>query len=576
MAATRIWLTAALAPAGESSTAQATSTNPEETSNPETGLYPTKAPGCSTGGGPKNGEKEAKSSQRIIRLQKSFLATLSANRLITKSTEARLFLEGLCLQPDPVACIEKIRSSPRGLNILQSALFVDVTPEFINGYVAEFLIYIQDDKLRHITGGRFPDEVALAVVSPPVFLDALIALVRTGCAPHKTLRGFAGLLLGCIELPTSKAVDVYREFARDKRIQRMFAGSEDATVRSLGGRIKHVLGTITQSDRVERVAGAGPGGRHDNDFENFREVRVLPTMEELSCAEPPFLRDWREVMDESERGNMAAGWLDQQFRLLREDLLGEMRREVGLAVGKEKEKSGGRGILVEGWEWEVKGDAIYCGTANRREPWAVRVRLKKDLPGLEKFQGTGRRQYVEMHLSFLKHGSMACITVDGEVVALVTVRRDNELLIEEPPILVLQFPTATDSSNCLKRIHQGKEWKLVVLETPLYAYEPILRRLQLMKKIPLEEDLLFWTPEMEKVGDPVYTLRESEKIKKLKVNLTQGNCVRRVLNCGGSKEMVLDEKQGDAMLAALTRRVGLVQGPPGTHSSLDYPELLCC
>ncbi|KAF8454733.1 P-loop containing nucleoside triphosphate hydrolase protein [Terfezia claveryi] len=568
---------AALVEAGGSSTEPATTTNLEETPNQETGSNTNKAPDCPTGTSPKNGEKEARPSQRTIRIQKSFLATLSGNRPITKSTEAKVFLEGLCLQPDPVACIEKVRSSYRGLYILQNALFVDVTPEFINGYVADFLIYIQDEKLRHITGGRFLDEVTLAAVSPPVFLDALIALARTGCAPNKTLRGFAGLLLQCIELPTSKGAHQFRELARDEDIQRMFANSEDAAVRDLSGRIKHVLVTIMQPDRLERVTGTGPGGRHDNDFKNFREVSVLPSIGELSCTEPPFLRVWREVMDEDSGSNRAERWLDHQFRLLREDLLGELRREVGLAVRKAKETGGGRGMLVEGWKWEAKGDGIYCGATNRREPWAVRITLDKDLPGLERFQGLknlqARRQYVKTHPSFVKHGGVACVIVDDEVVALVTVHRDNGLLVQEPPILVLQFPTGADCSNCLRRMHKGKGWKLILLETPLYAYEHILRRLQLMTKIPLDEELIFWSPEVEKArgeegGGPAYTLRELEMIKELKVNLAQGNCIRQVLNWEGSgMKTVLDGRQGNAMLAALTRKVGLVQGPPGTGKS---------
>ncbi|KAF8417347.1 P-loop containing nucleoside triphosphate hydrolase protein [Tirmania nivea] len=573
MTATRMWLTAALTAA----LTPADGTNQKKASNPETGSKTNKTPDRPTSGSSKNEETDTKPLQQTIRIQKSFLATLSGNGSVTGSAEAKLFLKGLCLQPNPVACIEKIRSSPRGLDILQSALFVDVTPDFINGYAAQFLIYIQDEKLRYITGGRFLDEVALAVVDPPLFWHALTALVMTGCAPNKTLRGFAGLLLRCIELPTSNRVDRYRKLARNENLQRMFADSEDAAVRDLGGRIDHILGTIINPDIVERVAGTGPGGRHDNDFENFREVRVLASVGELSCAEPPFLRGWREVMDENERGNRAMGWLDQQFRLLREDLLGEMRKEVEYAVSKAKETGGGKGMLVEGWEWEAKGDGIDCGAANKQEPWAVRIRLTKGLPNLERLQGAEklqeRKQYVETHPSFLKHGSVACVTVDEEVVALVTVRRDNGLLVQEPPILVLQFPPGADSNNCVRRMHKGKDWKLILLETPLYAYEHILRRLQLMTKIPLEEELLFWSLEMEKAVEekernPTYTLQELKMIEKLKVNLAQGNCIKEVLNWEGSKKkIVLDKRQGDAVLGALTRRVGLIQGPPGTGKS---------
>ena len=64
------------------------------------------------------------------------------------------------------------------------------------------------------------------------------------------------------------------------------------------------------------------GGRHDNDHTDFRSIRVMPTIEELSCKELPYLPHNR-VMDE-------AGALERQFRLLREDMVGSARRELRL------------------------------------------------------------------------------------------------------------------------------------------------------------------------------------------------------------------------------------------------------
>jgi hypothetical protein len=64
------------------------------------------------------------------------------------------------------------------------------------------------------------------------------------------------------------------------------------------------------------------GGRHDNDYTDFRSIRIMPTIEELSSDELPYLPP-NTVTDE-------AGALDRQFRLLREDMVGPARTELKL------------------------------------------------------------------------------------------------------------------------------------------------------------------------------------------------------------------------------------------------------
>ena len=64
------------------------------------------------------------------------------------------------------------------------------------------------------------------------------------------------------------------------------------------------------------------GGRHDNDKSDFRSIRVMPTVQEISSEGLPYLPQ-NQVMDE-------ASALERQFRLLREDMVGPARKELRL------------------------------------------------------------------------------------------------------------------------------------------------------------------------------------------------------------------------------------------------------
>ena len=64
------------------------------------------------------------------------------------------------------------------------------------------------------------------------------------------------------------------------------------------------------------------GGRHGNDHTDFRSIRIMPTIEELTTDVMPYL-PLNTVTTEAEA-------LDRQFRLLREDMVGPARTELKL------------------------------------------------------------------------------------------------------------------------------------------------------------------------------------------------------------------------------------------------------
>ena len=82
------------------------------------------------------------------------------------------------------------------------------------------------------------------------------------------------------------------------------------------------------------------GGRHDNDHSDFRSIRIMPTIEEISSEELPYLPQ-NNLMDE-------AGALERQFRLLREDMVGPARRELRLLQkGKGDLRNLFNGVAIE-------------------------------------------------------------------------------------------------------------------------------------------------------------------------------------------------------------------------------------
>jgi len=70
-----------------------------------------------------------------------------------------------------------------------------------------------------------------------------------------------------------------------------------------------------------------PGRRsHDNDKENFRDISIVPTISEMNSDQLPFVPSANEGT--SRVSDPLAALLDQQYRLMREDMLGPIRDEL--------------------------------------------------------------------------------------------------------------------------------------------------------------------------------------------------------------------------------------------------------
>ena len=359
-------------------------------------------------------------------------------------------------QKDPPTCIEKIISSPVGLSSVQISLRLDLSPTFIDGPASRFLQYISHSSLKTICGGDFLRQVVLHVAQPPIFWNALVQCVREDKLGLQAQESFGWLLSELLCLDEEKRT-AYVGTARDRVILRLFSESQSFEVRRVGQRVRHILDTIDTVSYPEAQYGAG--GRHDNDFADFRQVSILPTADELTSEEPPFLRVADAVDDVDQISQRQAAHVDNQFRLLRDDMLTEMRDELHIMLGK---KSGRRrGFIFEGFK--VVG--INCGTADRRETWKIQLQFESDLSQLAKVAPKDRKRFFEDKKDYFKHESLVCLLVDGEIVAFPVVHRNVDLLATKPPIVTLELTDQRSTSKALLRLKTGKKLKLMQIRT---------------------------------------------------------------------------------------------------------------
>ena len=242
--------------------------------------------------------------------------------------------------------------------------------------------------------------------------------------------------------------------------------------------------------------------------------------------------------------------LDNQFRLLREDLLGELRSDFQIATGQKK---GRRKLILDHLEYA----GIGCGSVTRRKPCALELLCTEDLPqlrGLENAAASGR--YISENRNVLKHQSLGCLISNGDIVAFATVERDESLLAHKPSIIVLRITGAASFSRVLTACKTGQELQFVQVDTAVFAYEPTLKFLQSMDDLPLEDQLLNREPTS---GEVLSGIQPTGIVESIRNKWEQD--LQDII--GTTKSVKVDTAQMESLLTGLTKRLSLIQGPPG-------------
>lgn len=460
--------------------------------------------------------------------------------------DGNLFVEALCIQADHAICIHKLISSAQGLSVVQSSMRFDTSPSFLNGSALAFLQYLQDPTLAIIDSGSVLAQVLTYVVEPPFFLDAFTKAFKTGALTPDSRHAYAWLLLQLISLPTVRT-SAYTSLAASQDILTGLLKDTDGRTRILGEKIKHAL-PLGSSESYNTTADK-PGGRHNNDHVDHRKISIMPTADELLSTDRPFLRTADFLDDPELVSSRDAIHLDNQFRLLREDMLGELREELKHLTGKKPGSH--RGILLN--DLRVAG-SIAMGTEKKRQPWCIA--LSANIPHLKNMSREKRKDFLTNNQNILRHGNIACLFLDGEPAAFPTIHREVDELTRDPSKIVLRFQDDQTLPYALLKMKTAENIRLAQLDAAIFAFEPFLKRLQDMRGIPLAEELIHW-----EAGDPVKAphFQPFETIQKIESRV--GNDISDLL--GTSKRVHLNNSQTESLVACLSQRVSIVQGPPG-------------
>jgi hypothetical protein len=497
-----------------------------------------------------------KTSPRSIKLRSLFTGVIKGEKSID-GNNARLFLEAICDQDNKGLCIQKIQASEHGRAAFQSAISSSTELPFLQGSVTAILRYLAALELKTLCGGAVLQQIILNFVEADLIWDALMNAFKSGQLVGEGEEAFSWLLLELLSLPKEKAT-TFVPLAQDGGIKKRLLESSIQEVRLRGQRIVHIVGNLIagHSNRA-----SGPGGRHDNDFSEINKIMILPTADELS-AKDPYLPRAHETNSLAQRPDGLAFHIDGQFRLLREDMLREMREEIQIALGTRQGQR--RAFSIE----YLSMAGVHC---DGRNEWAIQLQCMNDLPQMPKKSESARRKFLKDNPKYLKHESLTCIIADDEVVTLGTLIREEDLLVMQPPILCMQIPGA-DSHRALHCIKGAKVVKLVQLSTAVFSYAPILKQLKEIKELPFEHEILRWTTN-SKPEPPTYEL-SSVIMDLMKTMLRNPSFdIQDALQLPGITK--LDKSQAACFIAGMLQRLSLIQGPPGeSHLSSRWSLLL--
>lgn len=496
---------------------------------------------------------------RSGRLAKFFRDTLSGKRTVANSADAKLFFESAFGQESAGVCVESIIASRQGLAAVKASVRADLSLAALQSQTLPFIQYLSHPAVKVMGEGQLLWKILLAIVYPPTVWNALMD--HHDELGEEYLFPLAWLAYELLSGPDDEVPDFVTDdvTALIKKGRLLRAQSHD--VRRLAYRIEKVVSP--QPSSGQRAASFSPGGRHDNDCANFREIAIYPTTDEFLSTEKPFLRPAQAVFD-ADPNARADLHLDNQFRLLREDMLPEIRHDLQVALGKKAKTRRTApvlgGLLLEG---------IAAGDEKYGKKCALSVTCRHGLDELGKYEPgkdglDKRKKFLLDNKNYLRHQSFGALLCGKEVCGFAVVDRDLELLCKSPPVVCLQFSDSSALGKALVALQFTSDSQFVLVDTPMFAYEPVLNGLKAIHDLPLQDILL--NPSQPREHNTIALSHELETlVSRYRTHGDEGLSISIQ-----GKVIRLDRSQIDSFVNALSAPVSLIQGPPGKSYRLFH------
>jgi replication-associated recombination protein RarA len=444
-----------------------------------------------------------------------------------------------------------VSTSNNGKKQLKRAISGDASPSFLNDAVGPFLKLLCSEEMILGTARGPIEQLFDAVYETVGFLQNLRKLIEE---PDKIRdpTPFAQLIINVATRKSKARDDNDVRGIADALAERELPITQSLRVLLDDG--PSALGDSSTEDRLDL-----PGDRHDNDYKCFRDVRVLPTMDEVLCERHPYLpqpqsmSDARAAASVGDTNSVSSGvatLLDRQFRLLREDFIAPLREELQQLTNAQAGRGRPSRFTFRGVKF-IGADS--GGDDNKLNPCViVSFELPQDHGARRCRSKKERIAFWDDHRSILADGALCVLCIRDQPVCFATiVRRIPELLAKNEPEIGLTSGACgnareEDLSHMLSYCGSDKseiKAALVQVSTGLFQYTPVLRCLQRMDTIPLVEELVMNQPS-----------RETNYLPNLE------DAYRELED----PRFHYDDHQYKAMRLALRNRVSITQGPPGT------------
>ena len=446
-------------------------------------------------------------------------------------------------------------SRKHALQAIHKSLCAELSNEFLNGLGAQCTKYLANEDIRQFSGGQLLRDLLSAILASPLLWEAFKKAAARHQLSDEGLCAFAHLFLELlIVLPTTSElwnILSIRQAALSILENNRSLEPSVTDLRRLGYQIQEAIRSLATSEHHIDHLASKPGGRHDNDFKDLREIAIFPTTDELLAEQPPFILQ-ADTVSETDPQDRVATHLDNQFRLLREDMLAELREDLKRVT-----------TSPHGWKRSLRFrgmhlSGIETGTSPKLKLAAIALRcwdgVYRSLPEGEE----ERKKYFADNNSFIKHGAFGCLMTGNNVVAFATIDRDEDLLAQTPPTIFLRVfgHMAIRTALLTMKTKRPHEIDFVLIDTPLFAYEPILARLQAMPSLPMAEVI---SNLVEGGAGP----RSSLGLNALGAEIMrrEKSDLRNILNL--PLETLLDHSQTLSLVAGRTQPLSLIQGPLG-------------
>ncbi|KAI8713538.1 hypothetical protein NCS52_01298500 [Fusarium sp. LHS14.1] len=504
---------------------------------------------------------------RAAKLIKSFWSITKGEQQIANSHSAKLYLQGckvFCEQRTAVKCVEVLISNPAGITALERAVRADLSADFITSTTLPFIHALSDPGVASLNDGRFLRQLLSAILEPVTFWSALLPVYYSGRLDDAGLEAFAWLCLQIVS-DQSGSLDAHRIGVHNLMEDKSLLKSQSTEVRKIAYRIEKVLSAFALPNVASE--GVSPGGRHDNDHADFRKISIYPTSDELLSTDEPYLQRLADVFDtpKDTRGPAYRDWL---FRLLREDMLSEIREDLQTATGQKKSKR--KPVALSQLDLvglnDVNGNNANAQRPRPSPPYTLNVACNQGIYFPKKLPKGGKKGFLEDTKQFMKHDSFGALCCGKDIVAFGSLVRDIHNLTQTPPVIGIRFTDASSLGKALEALRgpDQQQLRFLLVDTATFAYEPILKRLQTMTELPLEDQLInFEEPPQDSTGSE----RLGQLIERLKVSSANLMKVSMPASFRIDKDIKLQGAQLDSFINGLSQELALIQGPPGTGKS---------